>query len=244
MHRMTAETIPPAEVASGTSPRRGLSVRRGLAGGVLVVLLAGLTHPWTLPYAAHMLIADDGHDSFEMAFLLGGPDCLDWAQEALASGRIQRIGLSRDLPSRFVERGILPDSWTVAQVELDARQIPEELRWTMPGEQDGWEGFAVGLSLYLQEYPGSHVALVTSCYRSRWLQGRMGRLVTPDLISRVHVVAVDHTSVQPGDWWKTREGQQAVITEWVRLTCSALATAEARKIRRTPEEFQRAAVAP
>ena len=200
------------------APRRSHKLHFALALAVLAILLF-LTRALWLTAVGSALIHEDGPAPADMAVVLAGDQ---WGNRILKAADLVRQGYvpavlvsgppyygawESDLAIAFAVRRGNPPQWFVS-FPLQALSTRDEAR------------------LILAELMRRHVhrfLLVTSDYHT----GRAGRIYRDAIRSSgdpldMRVVAAPDRFFRRDSWWKSREGQKIVFTEWSKTLATAV----------------------
>jgi hypothetical protein len=238
-------TAPPAKAEAQRRPALRLWGRRLAASVLLAAVVAGaayLSRAWWLPMLARGLVFNEDFEHAAVIVPIGGASSYQRAATELRAGHATQIGIYRTVPSRLETRGVLPDPWQQAHLELADLGVPPHALAELPEVVAHWSTLAEMLADRLRLDPAAQVVILVPEYRSRWFHSVFDGLFSAADRSRVRVAAVDHATVSADNWWHTRAGQRVIVTEWVRIASTWLGSGESGPLR-TSEEFRAAGVA-
>jgi uncharacterized SAM-binding protein YcdF (DUF218 family) len=183
-----------------------------------LLLLAVLTHSWWLSGLGYALIHDEGPAKADMAVVLAGDS---YGHRIIKGGELVRAGY---VPAVLVSG---PRSYGGHESDLAiafavSKGIPAEWFVGFPNDTLSTREEAAAVLGELRRRQVSSFLLVTSDYhtaRARRIYLAAERAAGGG--PRVRTVAAPDEFFRADSWWKNREGQKIVFTEW----CKTVATA-------------------
>jgi len=212
---------PCATATAQPSPvhRRGQRLRRA---GVWIVALALLFafHAPILRSAAHwMNIGDPLNGNVDVAFVLGG----DAEARSTAAAELVRTRQARAV---LISASIAPHAADSSLPARDADLIEQLLTShgvdpcrlsRLPRARDSTLGEVDSLCAYLNEHPANSVAIVTNDYHTRRTRMLLQRRLSCEQLKRVSLVSCPTRGFGPDDWWRSANGRQIYLTEFLKL---------------------------
>lgn len=185
-----------------------------------VLLAAFLLRGLWLPALGWALVHDDGPAKADFAVVLGGDfggQRVERGAELVRDGYVPMVLVSgptylyglyeRDLAIAFIERKGYPAEWFAA----------------VPGHALNTRQEAYEVLAELRRRNAHSFLLVTSDFHS----GRAGRTFRDvaritGYTPQMRVVTAPNQFFNPADWWRHREGQKVVFTEWTKTVATVL----------------------
>ncbi len=185
-----------------------------------LALVAALAHPLWLPWLGYLLIHNDGPAKADLAVVLAGDfygHRIEKAAElvragyvpaALVSGPAGMYGTHEsDLAIAYIARKGYPAVWFIP----------------LPNEALSTREEAAAVFLELRRRGVRSILLVTSDYhtaRARRVYAALAHALPA--APAIRVVAAPDEFFRADSWWRTRQGQKIVFTEWLKTFATAL----------------------
>jgi uncharacterized SAM-binding protein YcdF (DUF218 family) len=109
-----------------------------------------------------------------------------------------------------------PAGQSVIRDVLQARGVADADILLLDGEVTSTRDEGAALARFLEDHPGSSVAVVTTNYHTRRARG-IFRKVASNRASRVIFVAAPTEDFDAHNWWQSKAGSQAYLTEYAKL---------------------------
>lgn len=207
----------PETSATATEPVRGRSKwKRRLA---ILALLAGagaIFHGTILRSTAAYLVVEDPRITAQALLMVGGESRFDEAAKLHENGA-HVILLLGSKPGRLERLGILEPAKLTTRRELLARGIPESDLLQLSDEPIPSHRVGAVLCDWLREHPRQQIDVLCERFSTRKWRFLLRRSADPDLVSRIHLVALPHHQFDETNWWRTKPGQRAILNAYLRL---------------------------
>jgi len=183
---------------------------------VLTAIVLAASGPLWLPGLGKALIRDEGPAKADMAVVLAGDKYgrrIAKAAELIREGYVPKAlvsgpplyGISEsDLAIAMMVRQGCPADWFISFAD-DARSTEDEANLIVPDlQRRGVRSFILVTSTY-------HTARAARVFRK--VARRTGG-------PALRVVAAPDELFRPEDWWRNRDGQKIVVTEWMKVAAT------------------------
>lgn len=195
----------------------------------LVLLLAVLCGAWsfrvpTLRSLGQFLNYSDSPRRVDYCLVLGGDvQVRPFVAAALVHARLaDAVLLTRSPePSSGMEDEVSLREHDKATRILIARGVPADAIHLLPGAVDSTRDEARELAEFLNEHPGSSVAVVTSNMHTRRARLVFGRVLGAR-VADVCFVAAPVDGMDELEWWRTEPGFTLYLTEYARLAANLI----------------------
>ncbi len=199
---------------SGTSRRRWRRFVLFLA----VLLALYLFRAPLLTALARFLDVSEAPEKVDYVMVLGG----DANVRPFVAAALYRRGLAskvlvpvmKQSPENLADGS--PPGQIIIRDVLKARGVADADILVLDGEVTSTRDEAGALARFLDDHPGSSVAVVTTTYHTRRARG-IFRKVVGNRAARLIFVAAPTEGYDADNWWKIKAGSQAYLTEYAKL---------------------------
>lgn len=211
---------------------------------IVVGVLGAIIHPFVFYGCSHLLIYSQSPTDADYAIVVGGSNCFEAALNAVKDGGVEKIILYKRHPTRLESIGLLPDSITMDQKELQQLGVDDSnirVISITPGE--GEIPLAIPCQ-FIHARPDTRAIVFADEFRSREVTVNVARLVPPDTRSRIRFVSVADKEIHAGNWWKTMAGRRAYFDRFFNLVTTLCYPNSPKSWKiRSFDEFRASAVA-
>lgn len=198
-------------------PRKRRWRARVLALFVVCALLVAFRGP-LLRSTARLVIYEDEIGPCTTGAFLGRERLFDQLQHLRDSGRIQNVLLMEGMPTRLESLGVRPPYVDFVRSELSKRAIPLHAITVLPGPAGNDWGRARRLQTWLREHPNETIVLPTYQFQTRRRHVILQRVLEPDELDRVKIMACRHAWYDENNWWQVKYGWLDLFDAMARLT--------------------------
>ena len=171
--------------------------------------LSGLTRWLNVGEAPHRVNA--------VFILPGGPQTRPFVAATLVRlGLADSVLVPKNVKSPLVQAGIVPETHEMLIRTLEANGLDRSQIVLLEARTSHTFGDAVALKNFLDRSPDTTVAVVTSHYHARRTRWSLRRRLGP-AVDRIHLVAAPVDEFNEDNWWVTKEGLHAYVSEYLKF---------------------------
>ncbi len=207
--------LSPDASASARPPKKRRWRRRLIAGGLVLLALYLFREP-LLRTLAEVVVAEDPLTPADGLVVLDGDHVREQAAQLYHADYARHVLLIERRPRRLERLGILPSDLELARHRLHSLEVPDEALAVLPGRAlNDWDALRL-LGDWLSHHPGERIILLCDRFSSRRLSHILRRVLAGEA-GRVYLHPLPSRRYDQTNWWRTREGVNALVTAYLGL---------------------------
>ncbi|HUG71066.1 MAG TPA: hypothetical protein VMM76_25175 [Pirellulaceae bacterium] len=184
---------------------------------LIAILLLLAAHGRILEFAATALVCDQRLPQGDTIAIVSGDGRFDFAAQAVAEDRAQRILLFEDGFRWLVQIGALPPGHEIDQQHLVTRNVHQDQIELLAGPVTNHWDRAVRLTGWLDQHADGSILLLCDRFESRRVRSILDQVLPESKSERVRIVGLADRRFDETNWWQSRTGVKSFVDAMLAL---------------------------